>query len=159
MVSPLQQRGQGLEAPLGESTSVWLSKLPRVTLNVGVPGRAEAEARVGLEESWRERDHREGRAGAGSWLPEAASLVRSHDFPPPARLQGTPPQFSDLKVEGHGHVPGGTKEKPWIYTQSMDYHFGQVYLHQISTKKQAVKFYKHSYPAQNERGILVIARL
>lgn len=31
--------------------------------------------------------------------------MRSHDFPPPARLQEAPPQFSNLKVEGHRARP------------------------------------------------------
>lgn len=150
------------EAPLGESTSVWLSKLPRVILSMGVTGRAGAEARIGLEKSLRERSHRS-QTRSRVLAARSSRPCKKPRLPTPRQasrdLSASPHNSQTWRQKGTGHIPGGTKEKPWIYTQSNEYHFGQVYLHQIPTKKQAVEFYKHSYPAQNERGMSAIARL
>lgn len=114
----------------GESISVYHSKLPRPTPNVGAAGYQGQRQ----EQGWRkvgERDHTAARAGQGFWMPGATGHTKICVFLPPDMLHCDPSADSQTqRWKDTRHAPGGIKERPWIYTLSTGCHLEWVYLHQ-----------------------------
>lgn len=108
-------------------------------------------------QGWREvedRGHTAARAGAGSRLPGATSLARSHPSHPWARCMRTlqPPQpipkLWGGMAQGTSHE--APRKNPGFIHRAMA-NISNRFIHIRSAKEQGAEFHKHFYPAQNKR--------
>ena len=160
----MQQRRQGLEAPLGESISVQLSKLPRATPNTGVAGGAGAEVRTGLEKSGREGSHSsESRsrvsAARSCWPHEKPCLpTPGHAARGPASL---PSQFPNSEVEGRRACPRRHREKALdLYTEHwLSFWIGLLTSDLPRNRQLSFTSTLIQHKMKEQAGMLAIARL